>query len=410
MGNTSPRRATEIHQQTTAPQLNLIFVKENYRDLLKSNALQQDISPTRTLAIHASIQRSLTASAAHEIFIDGILASPTLHHADKDWLCETILRGQMTSIARRYSTWKIGSQSREASSLVEISSTNYHGDALREFKRMFLFILRTSRRLEVLPQESRQQLRQLVLTASTESQLIDRIESLLMEIEWEDARIVIDDIREVRYYRLLLPNRFDCEAAQPIVDASVINTSIGLQDVLKSVLERSPIVRDSIPGDRLTRLRFQVSRSRTDLDLMGVVEELSRCCSPDTTFRILDDVATKSYYRLLLPDRFNCPEGRYINSSRVDLVTTSTRTDYSGTTKCTAPMDSCTTTTLLRPMPSMRGKVCPICLDPMENPMGLQKCSHVFCASCLREWIQQQEGQHSWECPMCRKSYEFRSC
>ena len=44
---------------------------------------------------------------------------------------------------------------------------------------------------------------------------------------------------------------------------------------------------------------------------------------------------------------------------------------------------------------------CPICMTEMDSPVKLQPCSHVFCKSCITEWLGQPATS---TCAMCRKA------
>ena len=35
--------------------------------------------------------------------------------------------------------------------------------------------------------------------------------------------------------------------------------------------------------------------------------------------------------------------------------------------------------------------VCSICTDILVNPVEIKSCQHIFCESCIREWIQEKD-------------------
>ncbi|XP_066286150.1 uncharacterized protein [Branchiostoma lanceolatum] len=45
---------------------------------------------------------------------------------------------------------------------------------------------------------------------------------------------------------------------------------------------------------------------------------------------------------------------------------------------------------------------CTICCDTFTNPKVLIPCLHTFCAPCLKEWVQRNQGD-SFPCPVCRQ-------
>lgn len=42
---------------------------------------------------------------------------------------------------------------------------------------------------------------------------------------------------------------------------------------------------------------------------------------------------------------------------------------------------------------------CVICLEPLPNSTGIIDCGHVFCATCIRKWIEEYDY-----CPLCRNA------
>ena len=44
---------------------------------------------------------------------------------------------------------------------------------------------------------------------------------------------------------------------------------------------------------------------------------------------------------------------------------------------------------------------CCICLDPPHHPVIIP-CGHIYCAPCMRRYIQHQNGQITSTCPKCR--------
>lgn len=58
-------------------------------------------------------------------------------------------------------------------------------------------------------------------------------------------------------------------------------------------------------------------------------------------------------------------------------------------------------TTGLVPVPNTPD-ACPICMtEPMDSPVKLNPCNHIFCKPCIAEWLQQPATS---TCAMCRKT------
>ncbi|KAF2008103.1 hypothetical protein P154DRAFT_568924 [Amniculicola lignicola CBS 123094] len=45
---------------------------------------------------------------------------------------------------------------------------------------------------------------------------------------------------------------------------------------------------------------------------------------------------------------------------------------------------------------------CEICLAPVDNPVRVNVCQHIFCRGCLQHWIEDGEGGTRM-CPKCRR-------
>ena len=46
---------------------------------------------------------------------------------------------------------------------------------------------------------------------------------------------------------------------------------------------------------------------------------------------------------------------------------------------------------------------CPVCLGIYFQPVSLQKCHHVFCASCIDDMVGQMNLK---KCPLCRVPFQ----
>ena len=48
---------------------------------------------------------------------------------------------------------------------------------------------------------------------------------------------------------------------------------------------------------------------------------------------------------------------------------------------------------------------CPICYQEIWNSMFITHCSHTFCLTCIKKWLEQE-----FKCPVCRVKvyYDFK--
>lgn len=50
---------------------------------------------------------------------------------------------------------------------------------------------------------------------------------------------------------------------------------------------------------------------------------------------------------------------------------------------------------------------CPICLDPLENPVTIP-CGHNYCADCIEDYWNEDKHLESYSCPDCRETFAQR--
>ena len=144
--------------------------------------------------------------------------------------------------------------------------------------------------------------------------------------------------------------------------------------------------------------------------LMRVLE---RTCGEEVRARVMEDVASQRYHRLLWTDRFDCDESRGEEDSKLP----------PGDAKL-PPADNSVVygSFLLNDFPDEL-ECCPICLDHIQTPALKLSCQHVFCSACISGWIRTELGESrnssvarrespstkadsGWNCPMCRHSYK----
>lgn len=132
-----------------------------------------------------------------------------------------------------------------------------------------------------------------------------------------------------------------------------------------------------LPVLRRRKLMFAVHLARTEEQVVHMLmKNLPTALSLNHLERqlVATDVLDKRYYRLLLPDRFDCKE---------PLPRTHSSSSDDADDEDSLPSE------------------CPICLEELEHASGrvrsLPCCRKTFCASCITQWSQQ-----SSECPLCR--------
>jgi len=214
-----------------------------------------------------------------------------------------------------------------------------------------------------------------------------------------------------RIYQLLLQDRLDFHSALtdhpvPFAHGTEWNkipacpTGDVFLDFRRMILAlfRTSRKFQTLPVESRQRVKAMILKTRHEADLAHLLARImARTCGDETMKRIQDDViVTGRFYRLLLPDRFDCDEGSSDQKISADRVESET--------------------------------FCPICMDPVNGlssaPVQLD-CRHVFCRRCLDDWIRQQQQQQQqrngttsyksrnannqlqnpWDCPLCRHTY-----
>ena len=49
--------------------------------------------------------------------------------------------------------------------------------------------------------------------------------------------------------------------------------------------------------------------------------------------------------------------------------------------------------------------LCSICTQLLEDVVIIRKCEHMFCRSCINQWIDQRKDQGIRTCPDCRRYF-----
>lgn len=164
---------------------------------------------------------------------------------------------------------------------------------------------------------------------------------------------------------------------------------------------------ENLPESSRQRLKAMILQTQTKDqldDLLGRV--LRRTCGIEVHSRVVEDVASLRFHRLLWKDRFDCTE----ETSPLLVTTDDENEDNRKMPYLSA--GSLSTEKLLYGKILLPGEVesvdsCPISLDPVQAPALQLSCDHVFCGRCIRGWIaREREGSSSkWHCPLCRNEF-----
>lgn len=230
-------------------------------------------------------------------------------------------------------------------------------------------------------------------------------------------RLSSDD-KHFLVYEGLLEHRWDAVFSYYRTTTSVVSffdqDFLNLRRLVMVLLRTSNKFRH-LPEDSRQRLKAMVVKTKTmeELDnlLMRVLE---RTCGNEIQARIMEDVTSQRYHRLLWSDRFDCDEDR---SDEEDSKLPPVDAKQAATDN-----NMVYGSILLQDLPDEL-ECCPICLDPVRIPALKLSCQHVFCSSCISGWIRTElresgnasvarrespsAGSHvmGWNCPMCRHSY-----
>ena len=202
--------------------------------------------------------------------------------------------------------------------------------------------------------------------------------------------------------------RQDISSEIGLVEVSVGNWFLDARRMALAIFRTSRKAQTSLPEESRQKVKHMILQTQDQDQLMNLlIQILERTCPEETRVRMLSDIAMGRYARLLLPDRFDCDEGRQNEDPRLTAITAGfaslASTDTGGR------YDNM--------LVEGHGDPCPVCMDPMHAPVKLKSCHHSFCASCLQGWIHQhRQGPGSdihnssasvskWDCPICRQEY-----
>jgi len=274
------------------------IVQQRLVTLLQGTSLP--LSNCRRLALLESCKEASDGRALLDMTMESLMDSEVIDPVQKDSIMNSVMAGDWNTVQQMVSA-PAPLQPEDVTALDDDDQTSF-----RCFRRMAIAIFHASRKVQQLPLPARRQLGSTILRTNNREELMNLVFTRLqcaVTLDEEAREKIANDVLEGRYYRLLLPDRFDCE-----VSARRIRTS-----VLRS---------------RDRRRNRHSSNSVLDGD------------SPD-------------------------PQSVYIDQEPEE---------------------------------------CPICLGDSETPVTLQ-CQHVFCRGCIIDWSRQalNGGGDNVSCPICRQ-------
>jgi hypothetical protein len=189
----------------------------------------------------------------------------------------------------------------------------------------------------------------------------------------------------------------DNDDEEVILDSNHQVQFLPLRSMATAIFTKSRKIK-TLPLARRRQLGAAILSTTTKDELMELMlQSLEVAVSLDQTARILiaDDVLEERYYRLLLPDRFDCEEVPRQQAEGILPLPTAA-------------------------VPSTEISViqyddeCPICLDVCCTDSITLNCSHMFCRECIVGWSQQQQQHYaltndqgcSVSCPLCRSVHQ----
>lgn len=205
---------------------NVELIRRRLLALLGSAALP--LPPPRRIALMESCRQAMDGSELLDMSLEALGDSTYIPADLKDRVMEGIMTGDWEAVQNIVS----GSASGNASTAAPppsrptsdplprrrtAAATQQPGDesSFLEFRRMAITIFYASRKIQLLPIAARRQLGSAILRTESREELMDLFLTSLEKAVTldQDARVKIaNDVLERRYYRLLLPDRFDCES------------------------------------------------------------------------------------------------------------------------------------------------------------------------------------------------------
>lgn len=153
----------------------------------------------RLRALVESVRQASDSDEVFDMLLDSASSSPYLSDDQKQQLANAYLSGDMNV--------------ESTTTLPAVEDTPFAG-----MVEMVWLMMSHSRKLLSLPTDRRRQITLAIHKTQSKEQIIDLVLQQLptaLSLDRDERQLVANDILDHRYYRLLLPNRFDCSEPLP---------------------------------------------------------------------------------------------------------------------------------------------------------------------------------------------------
>ena len=223
--STVPNIKMELFESTP----NVEFVRRRLLALVESTALP--LSNARRLALLESCRQASTGPELLDMALEAVGESTVIPDEIKDRVMDGLLTGNWDDVQNMVN----------AENVTRTPHVVHSSDRFVTFRRMAINIFYASRKIQQLPLAARRHLGSAILRTTNRDELMHLFLTRLTHATTldEDARLKIaNDVLEGRYYRLLLPDRFDCENTversyrhlQPSIDNNGVSTTANSND------------------------------------------------------------------------------------------------------------------------------------------------------------------------------------
>lgn len=243
------------------------------------------IPSVRRAAIVESLRRT-ALDGMTEIFMETVAESPYLRQDLKTKLANHVLEGEWDEIAQLVVRSCSGTndqeqqpqRSRKKSTNNPLTMDHYY------FTRMAFHIFRTSRKIARAPVHVRTRLMFALHLTSTPDEVVNLLlETLPQSVAIpnpETRRKIANDVLDCRYYRLLLPDRLDCDDLPRLSSPADGPTFSGLPPVLvdaDDTIDECPICLDTMGSNNTTQSPNRTHRLKCGhLFCTGCIQDWSR--------------------------------------------------------------------------------------------------------------------------------------
>lgn len=185
---------------TRTKRMTMVLSPQVAMALLQNHPSLPDV---RRKALVESVRRASDPDQVFDMLLDSASSSPYLSDEQKQEMANAFLSGDLNV---------------SSTSTLPTMDAPFHG-----MVEMVRLMLSTSRKLLSLPMDRRRHITMAVHQTCDEDQLLDLVLQKLptaLSLDRDERQLVANDILDHRYYRLLLPNRFDCNEPLPRIGES----------------------------------------------------------------------------------------------------------------------------------------------------------------------------------------------